>query len=127
MKDPLVIDVQPITYNNVLIYIIQITHQEYVGCYFTTNKGHNFFASNGFRLSSQSCPALYRKNNITCDARISISDESISGTWDHTEDMVCVRGTDCTRHNQHMYIDSIAYIEKLKLAVAEYNEFMRGD
>ena len=130
MKDPLVIDIQSTVYKNVLIYIVQVTYQEYIGCYFTTNRGHNFTASNGFRLSSQSCPALYRKNNTTCGARISdesISDESISGMWDHTEDMMCVRGTDYARHNQRMYIDSIVYIEKLKSAVTEYNEFMRGD
>ena len=51
MKDPLVVDIRSTVHNNVLIYIVQITHQKYIGSYFT-DTGHNFIASNGFNLPS---------------------------------------------------------------------------
>lgn len=126
MKDPLVIDIQPTVHKNVLIYIVQVTHQEYTGIYFTTNGGHNFTASNGFRLSSQSCPALYKKGNGMQPSQ-QINGKRINGTWTHDHDMMCVRGSDRARYNTRMYTNSIVYIERLKLAVTEYNEFMRGD
>ena len=124
MEDALVIDIQPTVHNNVLIYIIQITHQKYIRGFFTTDIGHSFTASNGFRLSSQSCPALYRKSNRVC--AIQINGEDINGTWDHYVDMMCMRGDDSHQNNQRMYTDSIVYIEKLKSAVVEYNKHMQG-
>lgn len=125
MKDPLIIDIHSTVYNNILIYIIQIVHQQRTGTYFTVS-GHNFNASNGFRLSSQSCPALYKKHNVA-GSPIHIKGKRINGTWAHDEDMLYVRGADCTRDMTRMYTDSIVYIERLKLAVTEYNECMRGD
>ena len=123
MKDPLVVDIRSTVHNNVLIYIVQITHQKYIGSYFT-DTGHNFIASNGFRLSSQACPALNRKNSAT--APIQINGKRINGTWNYDKDMVCVRGSSTSRNNTRMYTDSTAYIEKLKSAVVEYNKYMQG-
>lgn len=128
MKDQLIVDVHPTVYNNVLIYVVQVIHQHHTGGFFTRT-GYNFVASNGFKLSSQSCPALYSTNYSTRRVLppLSIKGNRINGAWSHDHDMMCVRGSDRTRHRTRMYTDSIVYIERLKLAVTEYNEFMRGD
>ena len=124
MEDLLVIDIQPTVHNNVLIYVVQITHQKYTGDFFT-NTGNNFTASNGFRLSSQSCPVIYKKNNGVC--AIHIKGKRVNGTRSHDVDMMCVRGGDSTRDRTRMHTASVVYIERLKLAITEYNDHMRGD
>ena len=124
MKDALVIDIQPTVYNNILIYVVQILHQQHTNSCFTRS-GYDFNASNGFRLSSQSCPALYKKHNGV-GPPVYIKGKRVNGTWSHDADMMYVRGSDSTRDRTRMYTDSIVCIERLKLAITEYNNYMRG-
>ena len=125
MRDPLVVDIRPTVHNNILIYVVQILHQQHTGNCFTIS-GNSFTATNGFKLSSQSCPALYKRRNGLVQS-IHIKGKRVNGTWSHDVDMIYVRGSDCTRDRTRMYTDSVVYVERLKLAIAEYNDHMRGD
>ena len=121
MEAALTLDIQSTTYNNILIYIVQVVHQKYRGSSFSI-VGSGYTAPNGFRLSSQAVPALYTIGKRT--HRISIKGELISGMWESDKHMMCVRGSNDAADNSRMYTDSIVYITELKKAVASYNALL---
>ena len=71
--DALVLDIQERVVDNLLIYTVQITHQQYRGWGFNPRGGDDFIASDGFRLSSQARPTLY---DIHIHAAVSIPNVS---------------------------------------------------
>ena len=91
--------------DNILRYDIQITKQRYRGD--ELNYGNNSFtASNGFTLTSASCPAGSSVNTGGVDSRY----------------YMYVRGSSVSSDNDVITVSSLGWVERLKVAVKEYNE-----
>ena len=98
---------------------MQVIQQEYTTWDFGIN-GDIFVASNSFELRSTGYPMLYNRNGN--NEYIRIEGKTIKGAVNSIVDLMCVRGSDTGMDDSIICIDSPAYIEKLKVAVKEYNE-----
>ena len=96
----LLLDIQQRRSDKGLKFTIQIIEQKLRG------GRANFVASNGFYFSSLSCPAIGMGYNKT--------DSNASP-------MIYLRGSSRRTDNEILSTTSIGYIEKLKVAVKEYN------
>ena len=101
-----------------LLYTVQVVHQVHRRSVFNIDRD-TFIASNGFELLSTGYPMLYCTN--THKEPITLKGKRIVGASTGYINKMCVRGSDRYMDNHIIYIDSPAYIEKLKVAVKEYN------
>ena len=112
-KPALVIDIQESTEGALPVYLIKIKSQKYRHLEFIKRENyHRFVASNGFVLISDSCPEVEELNHP-------------SGRCYTSENKLFVRGTDCSSDNDVVKAYGISYIEELKIAVREYNEYVK--
>ena len=93
--------------DNMLHYAIQITKQRYWGGKFNYGTD-SFIASNSFILASASCPAGSSANSDNGSTRY----------------LMYLRGSSQSSDNTVVTIRSLGWVEKLKVAVKEYNEHM---
>ena len=98
--DTLTVDIRLVK-SKPLYFTIQITHQKYRGYV------ADFTASNGFRFTSAYCPAITGINS--------------TGGGFSGRGVLFLRGDSTSEDNYVLRSYSIGYIEKLKVAVKEYN------
>ena len=108
-RPTLVLDITERVINNILHYDIQIVEQKY-RCNQFNYGSCSFIASNGFILSSVSCPA---------------GDYLNSGDYTRSQHKLYLRGSSPAQDNEVITIASTTYVEQLKLAVEEYNSHMK--
>ena len=112
-KLPLVIDIQESTEGALLVYLIKVMSQKYKYTDFIKDDDwHRFVASNGFVLVSDHCPGVDEMNPPDTRSR-------------PYENKLFVRGLDHSSDNNVVKVYGISYIEELKIAVAEYNEYVK--
>ena len=103
----LVVSVTNRVVDNMLQYDIQIIKQRYTNGRFS-HWGTSITASNGFTLTSASCPAGSPANN----------------DGGYNEYHMYMRGSSSSNDNDIITVPSLGWVEKLKVAVEEYNEHM---
>ena len=113
-KSPaLVIDIQESIEGALPVYLIKILSQKYRYLDFIKGEDyHRFVASNGFVLISDSCPEVEELNHP-------------SGRRGTDENKLFVRGADSSSDNDIVRAYGISYIAELKVAVREYNEYVK--
>ena len=99
-KKPLSIRVKTIKFDGKQLFILKIDHQEFAYDKFTTTGNSTFTATNGFMLSSTSFPEIQEGNNKL----------HVLGQSKAKSDTAKILTT-----------NSKVYIDKLKVAVREYN------
>ena len=104
----LVIDITENTSSSFVTYKIQIKQQRHIGTEF--NKGSRVFrASNGFSLRSVDRAEVREQNapeNPRCDNRL-----YVQGSWGRGD-------------NRVVTAYPLSYVEQLKVAITEYNEYI---
>jgi hypothetical protein len=110
-RPALVVKITKNTDEGFLTYGIQITHQRYRGREFS--KGScEWIASNDFTLMSDGCRETEEENSSNRDSSYGYNN------------MFFVRGCWGNKDNDIAIVKSVSYIEKLKVAIKEYNEYM---
>ena len=98
MKKPLAIRIKTIKFDGKQLFILQIEYQEFTYSKFTTEGLCDFRASNGFILSSTAFPEIQEANK-----------------------KLHVQGTSKKDADRILTTNSKSYIDKLRVAVREYN------
>ena len=94
------LDIKTIKDKNSLSFTVQVVKQKYRGV------AANYVTSKGFTFFSMGCPAV---------------GSSHGGGAYPKPPTIYLRGSSRTKDNSVLYTDSVGYIEKLKVAVEEYN------
>lgn len=113
-RPALVVEITEDTDEGFLTYKVQVTYQRYRGREFAKGSW-KWTASNAFTFMSDGCIGIEEENSPNKNSSYA------------SRNRLLVRGNWENKDNAIVTVKSVSYIEKLKVAIKEYNEYMEQE